>query len=132
MSGDFLDTNVLVYALGAGPKARPARTLLAGAPCISVQVLNELVNIGRKKSRWSWEEIKLNLTQVQLAASRIVDVTLAVHVLGLHLAERYGLSIYDAMIAAAALDAGCTTLWSEDMHHGMVLAGQLTIRNPFV
>jgi predicted nucleic acid-binding protein len=132
MSGDFLDTNVVVYALGTGPKAKPARALLATAPCISVQVLNELLNIGRKKGRWSWEEIKLNLTQVQLAVSRVVDVTLAVHALGLHLAERYGLSVYDAMIAAAALEAGCTTLWSEDMQHGMVLAGQLTIRNPFV
>jgi predicted nucleic acid-binding protein len=68
---------------------------------------------------------------VQLAVGRIADVTLAVHVLGLHLAERYGLSVYDSMIAAAAMEARCTTLWSEDMQHGMVLAGRLTIRNPF-
>ena len=50
---------------------------------------------------------------------------------GLALAERYGLSIYDSMIAASALEAGCDTLWSEDMQDGMVLDGQVRIVNPF-
>ena len=45
-------------------------------------------------------------------------------------AERYGLSIYDAMIVAAALQAGCDTLWSEDMQHCMTLGG-LRVLNPF-
>jgi predicted nucleic acid-binding protein len=47
------------------------------------------------------------------------------------IAERYGLSIYDAMIAAAAMEAGCDTLWSEDMQHGLVLEEGLRIVNPF-
>ena len=50
---------------------------------------------------------------------------------GLALAERYGLSIYDAMIAASALHADCDTLWSEDLHDGIVLDGRLRIANPF-
>ena len=50
---------------------------------------------------------------------------------GLALAERYGLSIYDAMIAASALEAGCDTLWSEDMQHRMVIEGRVRIINPF-
>lgn len=50
---------------------------------------------------------------------------------GLRLAERYQLSLYDGMIVAAALDAGCDTLWSEDMHDGLVVETQLTICNPF-
>jgi predicted nucleic acid-binding protein len=47
------------------------------------------------------------------------------------LAERYRLSLYDAMIAAAALLAGCATLWSEDMQHGMTLDGRLRVVDPF-
>jgi predicted nucleic acid-binding protein len=46
------------------------------------------------------------------------------------LAERYQLGVYDGMIVAAALVAGCTTLYSEDMHDGLVI-DQLTIRNPY-
>lgn len=48
------------------------------------------------------------------------------------LAKRYQLSVYDAMIAAAALEAGCTTLASEDLSAGQRFEGRLTIRNPFV
>ena len=50
---------------------------------------------------------------------------------GSTLAERYRLSIYDAMIAAAALHADCDTLWSEDMQDGMTIEGRLRIANPF-
>jgi predicted nucleic acid-binding protein len=47
------------------------------------------------------------------------------------LAERYNISIYDAMIAASALHANCDTLWSEDMQDGMVLDDRIPIVNPF-
>jgi predicted nucleic acid-binding protein len=47
------------------------------------------------------------------------------------LAERYGFSIYDSMIAAAALLADCDTLWSEDMQDGMLIDARLRIANPF-
>jgi len=58
--------------------------------------------------------------------------TVETHEAGLRLAERYGLSTYDAMIAASALQAGCDTLWSKDMQHGTVLDEGLRIVNPFV
>jgi predicted nucleic acid-binding protein len=53
------------------------------------------------------------------------------HARALRIAERYGLSIDDALIAEAALLAGCKTLHSEDMQDGQVIERQLTIRNPF-
>jgi predicted nucleic acid-binding protein len=53
------------------------------------------------------------------------------HERGLALAQRYRLGIFDAMIAAAALEAGCESLWSEDMQHGLVVDRRLTVRNPF-
>lgn len=58
-------------------------------------------------------------------------ITIGIHQAGLVLAERYGLSSYDAMIAASALHAGCDTLWSEDMQDGIVLDDRLRIVNPF-
>ena len=62
----------------------------------------------------------------------VEDLTLQTHDVGGALAERYGFSIYDAMIVASALVAGCTTLWSEDMQDGLLVEGQLRIVNPFV
>ena len=58
-------------------------------------------------------------------------LTVETHDTGLSLAERYGFSVYDAMIAAAALHAGCDTLLSEDLQHGMALDEGLRIVNPF-
>jgi len=53
------------------------------------------------------------------------------HERALRIAERYGLSIYDALIVSAALLANCKTLHSQDMQDGQVVERQLTIRNPF-
>jgi predicted nucleic acid-binding protein len=61
----------------------------------------------------------------------VVPLTVETHVLGLQIAERHGLAIYDALIVGAALLAGCTVLWSEDMQHGLVVDQRLVIRNPF-
>lgn len=58
-------------------------------------------------------------------------LTVETHEAGLALAERYNLSTYDAMIAASAIEAGCDTLWSRDIRHGMVLEEGLRIVNPF-
>lgn len=97
---------------------------------ISVQVLNEVANVARRKMRLSWPETRAFLTAVR-SLLEVRPVTIEVHETGLELAERYGLSPYDAMIAASALDAGCPKLWSEDMQHGLVMADRLRVSNPF-
>jgi predicted nucleic acid-binding protein len=61
----------------------------------------------------------------------VEPVTLATHELGLSLAERYGFSVWDAMIVAAGLLAGCGELLSEDMQDGLVVAGEMRVVNPF-
>ena len=61
----------------------------------------------------------------------VQTLTIEVHETGLVVAERYGLSVFDAMIAASALHADCDTLWSEDMQDGVVLDGRLRVVNPF-
>jgi predicted nucleic acid-binding protein len=131
MPASFFDTNILIYLASSDiAKADRAEAAVAAGGVISVQVLNELANVARRKMRISWDD-----THALLALLRglltVHPVTLEIHETGLRLAERYGLSIYDAMIASSALEADCDTLWSEDMQHGLVLDQRLRIVNPF-
>ncbi|CEJ12518.1 tRNA(fMet)-specific endonuclease VapC [bacterium YEK0313] len=131
MPGSFFDTNVLIYlASGDTEKADKAEAILADGGAISVQVLNELANVGRRKMHLSWSELHGFLDTLR-GLLTVHPITIETHQTGLALAERHGLSTYDAMIAAAALHAGCDRLWSEDMQHGMVLDEGLRIVNPF-
>lgn len=131
MSGSFFDTNVLVYAATKDPlKAERARNLIELGGTISVQVLNEVTNVALRKKAMAWPDIHSFLGLLR-SLLHVRPVTIEVHEKGLDLAERYRLSIYDAMIAAAALHAGCDTLWSEDMHHGLHIEGCLRVTNPF-
>lgn len=130
MSADFADTNVVLYLLDDGPKADRAEAILAERPRISVQVLNEAMVNCRRKAGLDWDETVAFLAGVR-ALCPVEDVTLQTHDVGRALAERYGFSVYDAMIVAAALLAGCTRLWSEDMQDGLLVEGRLRIANPF-
>jgi predicted nucleic acid-binding protein len=131
MPASFFDTNVLVYmASGDAAKADRAEAAVGVGGSISVQVLNELANVARRKMRMSWPDTRAFLNMLR-GLLTVHPLTVETHETGLELAERYGFSSYDAMIVAAALHAGCDTLWSEDMQHGMVLDEGLRIVNPF-
>lgn len=131
MPGSFFDTNVLLYLAGSdAAKAERAEALLEVGGVISVQVLNEMASVARRKMNLDWDQ-----THGMLGALRglleVRPLTVEVHGTGLTLAERYRLSIYDGMIVSSALDAGCETLWSEDMQDGLSIDGRLKIVNPF-
>jgi predicted nucleic acid-binding protein len=129
-SRHFFDTNVLLYLLSAdAAKAQRAEELIAEGGWISVQVLNEFASVASRKLRMPIAEIRECLEPIR-AICGVAPVAADTHERGLDLAERYGLSIYDAMIVAAALLAGCDTLHSEDLQHGQRIEG-LAIRNPF-
>tara|TARA_R110002074_G_scaffold10461_7_gene39747 strand:- start:639 stop:1034 length:396 start_codon:yes stop_codon:yes gene_type:complete len=130
MSAEFADTNVVLYLLDDGPKADRAEDILGQGPRISVQVLNEAMVNCRRKAGLSWEETGAFLAGVQ-SLCEVEDLSVQTHLVGRALAEKYQLSVYDAMIVSAALIAGCTTLWSEDMHHGLLVEDQLRVVNPF-
>ena len=130
-STQFFDTNIVLYLLSAdADKADRAEALLAGGGVISVQVLNEFASVASRKLNMPWADIREALNQVR-AVCRVEMITVAIHERGIALAERQGFSLYDAMIAASALTAGCATLFTEDFHHGLVIEEQLTIANPF-
>ena len=131
MPVNFFDTNVLIYlASGDAKKADLAEAAIAKGGSISVQVLNELASVARRKMEMSWDETHALLNMLRDLLT-VHPLTVETHETGLRLAERHGLSIYDAIIAASALHAGCNTLWSEDMQHGMVVDEGLRIVNPF-
>jgi predicted nucleic acid-binding protein len=129
---DFLDTNVLIYAVGKNdPRAAKAEALLASGGMISIQSLNEFVSVARRKPGMSWKEVKEFLDLICVLCPAPVPISLDTHRGALAIAEKYGYGIYDALIASAALEAGCKILYSEDLQDGQIINRQLTIRNPF-
>ena len=131
MAERFFDTNVLLYLLSAdAAKADRVEETLAAGATISVQVLNEFASVALRKLGMQAAEVRDALEPI-ITVCKVVPLTIEIHQSGLQLAERYGFSFYDALIVAAAIDSGCTTLITEDLQHGQVIAGTLTISNPF-
>lgn len=131
MAKRFIDTNVLVYLLSDDPeKADRAEITLAERGVLSVQVLNELASVATRKARMPLEDVRELLATVR-AVCEVVPITEATHDKGIEIADRYGLSIYDAMIVAAALIAECEILLSEDLQDRQTIDGRLKIVNPF-
>ena len=135
----FFDTNLFVYQLdNSNPhKQATANTLIRqavadGQGCISYQVVQECLNVITRKAA---------VVVDSLTAQRYLDVVLAPLMTvpasanlfheGLAIQARYRFSFYDAMIVAAAISVGCTTLYSEDLQHGQMI-GALQIHNPFL
>ena len=127
----FFDTNILIYAFAADdPRSARAEALIADGGVIGVQVLNEFTNITRRKLRWQWEQIEAAFEVVEELLGPARPLTAAVHARAVVLARDQELSFYDALIVAAALDAGCQVLCSEDLQHGQKF-GTLRVENPF-
>lgn len=130
----FADTNILIYAVSDqdARKQAIAQRLLAGPqpapPAISNQVLGEAYNVLTRRLDWPAGRA---LEAVRLFASLRVEVASTQTVLaGLALAEAHGLSGWDALIVQTALQAGCDTLYSEDLQAGRRF-GALQVVNPF-
>ena len=127
----FFDTNILVYAQQTGGKADRARALFAGGGKISVQVLNEFTAVYRRKQRKDWREIAEAISDVLMTVDPPLALTLDLHTAARTLAEDHQLPFYDALIVASAIEAGCDTLFTEDMQHDRKF-GCLVIVNPFL
>ena len=127
----FFDTNVILYAFRQDDtRSQVAEALLGAGGALSVQILNEFVAVARGKLKKSWEEIRRALDVLRVFCPEPVPLTIEIHERAVRIAERYGYSIFDSLVIAAALHAGASTLYSEDMRDGQTIDG-LTIRNPF-
>jgi predicted nucleic acid-binding protein len=128
----FFDSNVLIYAMVSGDSRRErAQQLVEQGGVISVQVLNEFVAVARRKMRAPWDDVIEALNAVRILFPSPVAITVDTHETALKIARQYGFGIYDALIASSALEANCTTLYTEDLQDGQVIDQRLTIRNPF-
>jgi predicted nucleic acid-binding protein len=127
----FFDTNILVYAQQSGGKAGRARALFSGGGKLSVQVLNEFAAVSRRKQRRDWSAIAEAIDDVLTVVDPPLALTHDIHTAARALAEDHGISFYDALIVASAIEAGCDILYSEDMQHGRSIGG-LAIVNPFL
>lgn len=129
-SADFLDSNVLLYLVSGEPeKANRAEAVLRCGGTISIQVLNEIAAVAFGRFGKPLSQIRELLAGIRVICTVHLP-TVTTHERGLDIAERYRFSIYDSMLLASALEAGCRTFYSEDLHHGQRIEG-MTIRNPF-
>lgn len=131
MTRPFFDTNILVYAFGTDERSVSARRLLERGGHVAVQSLNEFVRVVVGKQHWTWKDANEALAEVESLFEPPVAMDMAVHRTAIALAERYKLHVFDANIIAAAAHAGCDTFYSEDMHDGLLIEGQLRIVNAF-
>lgn len=133
----FFDTNVLIYAMGfraerlLDSRSETAEELISRGGLVSVQVLNEFVDVASRKMKRNWEMIAEYLEVIESLCGKALPLTAEIHGMAVELSRRYGYRIYDSLIVAAAMQAGCTILYSEDMQHGFTI-GKLTIVNPFL
>lgn len=127
-----LDTNVAVYALTLDAKRSRAREILRSVDFVSVQVLNEYANVARRKLGRSWEVVAGDLDALRQAAGVIRPVTDDANREAIRIGARYRITFYDAVIVAVALANGARVLYSEDMQHGLVIDGCLSITDPFL
>jgi predicted nucleic acid-binding protein len=128
----FVDSNVLVYSLGTDAKRQAAQQVMHLRPVCSVQTLNETINVLRNKTGRSLADLVEASAALRGLCAQIHPVELDDHLRGLDIVGRYGLGWYDAIMLATALRVGAREFITEDLQHGRVIDGRLTIHNPFL
>ena len=129
---EFFDSNVVIYAFTqAAEKTERARELLSLGGAISVQTLNETANTLRRRFLVDWPTIRQIIESILSTCPNPMPLRLETHRSARRICERYGYSVYDGLIVASALEAGCHVLYSEDLQHGQIVDG-LRIENPFL
>ena len=135
----FLDTNIALYCFDDTTplKQSRAKDLMAhgassGMGVVSYQVLQEFCNVASASKRLALSaEQTMAFASLLLAPMNKVEPSLALLASALKIKAEVGYSFYDSLIVAAAAQAGCHILYSEDMQHGQLVAG-LRIVNPFI
>ena len=129
----FIDTNVLIYGYSEDEPDKQQRAIdcvRSGEAWISTQVLNETINVLKRKFSLSYSQIRDAVQEISKGFP-IILVSVNTIEMALNLAERYQYSYFDSLILASALEAGCQILYSEDLQDGQQIENQLTIVNPF-
>ncbi|MDR3365678.1 MAG: PIN domain-containing protein [Prevotellaceae bacterium] len=128
-----LDTNVLIYCHDRADlrKRNIALDKLDNSPVIPTQVVSEYINVLKRTYTMPKLEL-LHLCLTNLEGCTIQPVDVSTLKLAEHIVRRYDLQIFDSIIVASSIEAGCKILYSEDMQHNMEVESQLKILNPFL
>ena len=127
----FFDTNTLLYLLSSdSKKADWVSSNLQQSNVISVQVLNEFTSASLRKIKISHAELD-EFLDLFTSIFSVIKLDMETFNTGLMISRQYGYHHYDSMIIAAALEAGCERLYSEDMQHRQIINKKLQIVNPF-
>lgn len=128
----FIDTNVLIYALGDDiPKKDIAIGLISVQAMISTQIISEMANVMFRKLKLDYPDIRTVINKL-MEKMELRIITAHTIQLALSIAERYGYSWFDSQVIASALENDCSMLYSEDLHHGQMIEDRLRIINPFL
>ncbi len=132
----FIDSNLWLYAMlpqqdqQREMSAKQLITTNRANIVISTQVVNEITNNLLRKGNFPEQAIRRTIRSMYHDL-QIIPMSQTIQEQASELREKYSFSHYDGLIVAAALVSGAITLYSEDMHNGLVVEGQLTIVNPF-
>ncbi len=133
MSTDaFLDTNVLVYAYSEEDyRTSTARQVLFEGGVVGVQALSEFASVARAILGLTWPEVQQAVEKIVILCPNPRPLSIETHLRALGISKKYGFSIWDGLIVAAAAEARCSKLLTEDLQHGQVVEG-VRIENPFL
>lgn len=129
----FMDSNILLYAIGDDLHKQPIAERLLGSPnaIISTQVLNEFFNVVFRKKLMTDDELLSSIKFFQKYFA-IIDLDSHLVIDALTIKNRHQYSYWDSLIIATALKSNVDILYFEDMHHNHVIDNKLTIINPFL
>jgi len=133
MNNIAIDTNILIYShnQNSDKKQDIARNIIIESPIISTQVISEYINVLKRIMKIPKQQI-FSTCMPNLKCCNIFKVDITTLQYADYLIQRYDFQLFDAIIVAAALEADCQILYSEDMQHNMKIDRQLTIINPFI
>ena len=130
----FVDSNIWLYAFIEGDdptKTAIAKSIVAGSQIVtSTQVINEVSRNLLRKAQFTEERIQTLIDSFH-ARHSVVPLDQATLRRASELRARHQFAFWDGLIVAAALAGQAEILYSEDMHDGLLVDGQLQIRNPF-
>lgn len=127
-----LDTNILVrlHHTDGADKADIAARLVSREYLLSTQVISEYINVLQRVLHFSKDKV-FTFCHQNFSLAKIHCVDKETLQLAERLVARYDFQVFDGIIIASALEAGCSIIYSEDMQDGMLVESRLRIVNPF-
>jgi predicted nucleic acid-binding protein len=128
-----LDTNTLIYLYDSTNEHKRdiSDSLIQLQPYIPAQVVSEFLNVSKRLLKIPKLEVLKKCNSV-FSRCNLLPTTFTVLQKSETLISKYDVQLFDAIIIATALEGGCNVLYTEDMHHGMIIEESLTLINPFI